>query len=52
MRQKAESLAFKMTAELERLAQAVRHTNDAVVFTDLAGKIEGPISFVRMTTTR
>ena len=50
MRQKAESLAFQMTAELERLAQAVRHTNDAVVFTDLAGKIvwTNP-SFVRMT---
>ncbi|WMW80037.1 PAS domain S-box protein [Undibacterium cyanobacteriorum] len=36
----AEHIAAEMTEELEKLAQAVRHTNDAVIFTDLSGRVK------------
>ncbi|MBC3881497.1 PAS domain S-box protein [Undibacterium sp. LX40W] len=50
LRLRAEIMANQMTDELEKLAQAVKHTSDAVVFTDLNGNITwvNP-SFVRMT---
>jgi PAS domain S-box-containing protein len=50
LRLRAEIMAHQMTDELDKLAQAVKHTSDAVIFTDLNGNITwvNP-SFVRMT---
>ncbi len=50
LRMRAEIMATQMTDELEKMAQAVKHTSDAVIFTDLNGHITwvNP-SFVRMT---
>ena len=50
LRMRAEVMAHQMTDELDKLAQAVKHTSDAVIFTDLNGNITwvNP-SFVQMT---
>lgn len=39
LRQRAESIAERMTSEFDRLAQVVKHSSDAILFTDLDLKI-------------